>query len=162
MNPMISDTDILHMSLILTQRGLRIAFAESCSGGLASEMVTSVPGASEYFLGSAVTYSNEAKERILGVSHSVIEEHGAVSEECAKEMAAGALKAYDSDIAGSITGIAGPGGTTFDKPVGLVYTCATDGVVTVTSVNRFYGDRDEVRRQSVDAMIRDIMKVLEG
>ena len=78
---MISDTDILHMSLILKQRGMRIAFAESCTGGLASEMVTSVPGASEYFLGSAVTYSNEAKERILGVSHSIIEEHGAVRAE---------------------------------------------------------------------------------
>ena len=160
-NPMTSDTDIHRLIHLLRERGLRLSFAESCTGGLASAMVTSIPGSSEYFLGSAVTYSNESKVSILGVSEGTLEAHGAVSEECAREMALGSLRTYGSDIAVAVTGIAGPGGATYDKPVGLVFIAATDGRNHVTSANRFFGERHEVRKASVDAMFRDAIRLLE-
>ena len=138
-----------------------ISFAESCTGGWISQMVTSRPGASDYYLGGAVVYSNKAKEDILGVSHETLLAHGAVSEETAKEMAAGARRVFGSDIAASVTGIAGPGGATEEKPVGLVCIAATDGVNTVSSVNRFGGDRKAVREASVAAAVRDLLRLLE-
>ncbi len=144
------------LSSVLRMKGLKLSSAESCTGGLFSYLVTSFPGSSEYFLGSAVTYSNESKESILGVSVDTLKAHGAVSEETAKEMAAGSLKQYCSDIAVSVTGIAGPGGSTEEKPVGLVCIAVTDGEKYITSVNRFPGDRDEVRTASVQAMVRDL------
>lgn len=159
---MTSDTDVRHLIRILTDRGLKLSFAESCTGGLASSMVTSIPGSSEYFMGSAVTYSNESKMSLLGVQGSTLEAHGAVSEECAREMALGSIRAYGSDIAVAVTGIAGPGGATYDKPVGLVFVAATDGTNFVTSTNRFFGERHEVRKSSVDAMFRDAIRLLEG
>ena len=159
---MTSDTDVFALIHILRGKGLRISFAESCTGGMAGEIVTSIPGVSDVFLGSAVTYSNESKEAILGVSHDTIMEHGAVSEECAREMALGSLKAYGSDIAVAVTGIAGPDGATPEKPVGLVYIAATDGKDFVTSANRFFGDRKEIRLASVYAMFRDAVTLIIG
>ena len=159
---MSSDTDVFALIHLLRGKGLRISFAESCTGGMAGETITAIPGVSDVFLGSAVTYSNESKEAILGVSHDTLLEHGAVSEECAREMAVGSLKAYGSDIAVSVTGIAGPDGATYDKPVGLVFIAATDGVNFVTSANRFFGDRSEVRKASVNAMFRDAISLLIG
>ena len=111
--------------------GLKLSLAESCTGGMIGSMITSVSGASSFFLGSAVTYSNESKERILGVSHDSLVKYGAVSEAVAKEMAEGSLKVYDSDIAASVTGIAGPNGGTPEKPVGTVWIC----VATTTRFN---------------------------
>jgi PncC family amidohydrolase len=159
---MTSDTDILALVHLLRVQGLKISFAESCTGGMASEMLTSIPGVSDVFLGSAVTYSNESKEAILGVSHDTLMEHGAVSEECAKEMALGSLKAYGSDIAVSVTGIAGPDGATYDKPVGLVYIAATNGKDFISSANRFFGDRHDIRLASVNAMFRDAIRLIGG
>ena len=159
---MISDTDVFRLIDILRDRGMTLSFAESCTGGMAGETITSVSGISDIFLGSAVTYSNESKESILGVSHDTLMAYGAVSEECAKEMASGSKRAYGSDIAVSVTGIAGPGGATYDKPVGLVFVAATDGTSFVTSANRFFGDRQEVRKASVNAMFRDALSLLEG
>lgn len=144
----------------LKETGLKLSSAESCTGGLFSYFVTSFPGASEYFYGSAVTYSNESKESILGVSNETLRKFGAVSEETAKEMALGSLKAYGSDVAVSVTGIAGPGGATEEKPIGLVCIAVTDGKKFISSVNRFAGDRDEVRMSSVHAMVRDLRTFL--
>lgn len=143
----------------LRAKGLTLSLAESCTGGWLSKIITSMPGASEYYAGCAVTYSNEAKERILGVSHDTLVKHGAVSEETAIEMAKGARKAFGTDFAVSITGIAGPGGGSEEKPVGLVYIAATDGTETVTSANRFSGERDDVRSSSVYAAILCLLEL---
>ena len=158
---MSTDGDLVLIAEYLRSKGKTLALAESCTGGLISQLITSRPGASEFYLGCAVTYSNQAKEEILGVSHETLMEHGAVSEETAKEMAAGARRVFGSDIAASVTGIAGPGGATDEKPVGMVCIAATDGVNTVSSINRFGGDRDMVRASSVAAAARAIMKILE-
>lgn len=104
-----------------TASGKTFAFAESCTGGLLGKLVTDVAGASAVFLGSAVTYSNEAKTALLGVKPEIIEACGAVSPETAKAMAEGARKVFGADIALSVTGIAGPGGGSPEKPVGTVY-----------------------------------------
>ena len=158
---MSTDGDLALIAEYLRSKGKTLALAESCTGGLISQLITSRPGASEFYLGCAVTYSNQAKEEILGVSHETLMEHGAVSEETAKEMAAGARRVFGSDIAAAVTGIAGPGGATDEKPVGMVCIAATDGVNTVSSINRFGGDRDTVRASSVAAAARAIMKILE-
>ena len=123
-------------------------------------MITSVSGASSFFLGSAVTYSNESKERILGVSHDSLVKYGAVSEAVAKEMAEGSLKVYDSDIAASVTGIAGPNGGTPEKPVGTVWMAVTDGKRTVAYENHFEGSRDRIRELTSYVLMVRIMEFI--
>ena len=142
--------------------GLTMSVAESCTGGLIGAAITDVPGASKVFLGSAVTYSNQAKEDILGVSHSTLLEHGAVSEETAREMVSGAMSAYRSDTAVAVTGIAGPGGATPDKPVGLVYIAAADGPRVVVTRNIFKGDRESVREQTVREALTLLDELIKG
>lgn len=137
---------------------LTLALAESCTGGLAGAAVTSVPGSSDIFYGSAVTYSNGAKERILGVSSETLKTQGAVSAECAVQMAAGARKIYSSDVAVSITGIAGPDGGTPGKPVGTVWFGVSSADGTCSFVRRFDGTRDEVRES---AAIEALLAALE-
>lgn len=161
MRPMSTDGDLYVLAEYFRANGKTLSLAESCTGGWISQMVTARPGSSEYFLGCAVVYSNKAKEDILGVSHETLLAHGAVSEETAIEMAHGARRVFGSDIAASVTGIAGPGGATDEKPVGMVCIAATDGVNTVSSVNRFGGDRTMVREASVAAAIRDLLRLLE-
>lgn len=158
---MSTNSDLVLLTEYIRSKGLTLSLAESCTGGWISKMITSLPGASEYYMGCAVTYSNEAKERILGVSHDTLVAHGAVSEETAKEMAHGARKVFGTDIAAAVTGIAGPGGGSEEKPVGLIHIAATDGINTVSSVNRFGGDREEVRASSVAAAVRDLLKLME-
>ncbi len=147
---------------LLNNKGFRLSLAESCTGGMIGAMITSVPGSSSCFLGSAVTYSNESKERLLGVRHETLLAHGAVSRETAVEMAFGSLKAYDSDIAGSVTGIAGPGGGTEEKPVGTVYMCVTDGLRKVVFQYRFEGGRESVRRQTAEMLMDNISDFIGG
>ncbi|NOX63425.1 MAG: CinA family protein [Chloroflexi bacterium] len=106
---------------LLTERGLTLALAESCTGGLLASVVTDAPGSSAYFLGGVVSYSNQAKNRLLGVREATLVAHGAVSAPTAAEMAQGARRLFESDIALAVTGIAGPGGGTAEKPVGLVF-----------------------------------------
>lgn len=106
---------------LLIERGVTLATAESCTGGLLGNRITNVAGSSEYFLGGVVSYSDAAKMNLLGVSQETLNEVGAVSEETAQEMASGARKVFQSDVGVGITGIAGPTGGTGEKPVGLVY-----------------------------------------
>lgn len=147
---------------VLRSEGLRMSAAESCTGGMIGCMMTSVPGSSDVFLGSAVTYSNEAKESILKVSHRTLLEHGAVSEQTAREMALGSIEAYGSDIAVAVTGIAGPGGATDTKPVGLVYIAVAGGPRVVVTENSFSGDRQSVRVQTSLEAIRLTKNMAEG
>ena len=139
---------------IFRAKGLSLALAESCTGGMIAETVTNVAGASDIFYGSAVTYVNSAKEHILGVAHETLEKHGAVSSECAEEMACGARRVYGADVAMSVTGIAGPGGGSEAKPVGTVWfgLATKDGAETFR--RRFDGDRAAVRRQTVEEVLR--------
>lgn len=139
---------------IFREKGLSLALAESCTGGMIAETVTNVAGASDIFYGSAVTYVNSAKEHILGVARETLEKHGAVSSECAEEMACGARRVYGADVAMSVTGIAGPGGGSEAKPVGTVWfgLATKDGVETFR--RRFDGDRAAVRRQTVEEVLR--------
>ena len=137
---------------------VKIATAESCTGGLIAAALTAIAGSSDVVERGFVTYSNEAKTEQLGVAAALIERHGAVSEAVALAMAEGALARSRADIAVSVTGIAGPGGATATKPVGLVHLgCARRGRTTLLEQRVFAGDRTAVREQSVTlafAMIR--------
>ena len=140
---------------LLVSRGLRVCCAESCTGGLLAGALTSVAGSSDWFDQGFVTYTNQAKIDVLNVSPDTLAHHGAVSEETAMEMAAGALAASpDADVALSTTGIAGPGGATPGKPVGMVCLGAArrtpEGVVARAVTKQFQGERTQVRLDTVD------------
>jgi nicotinamide-nucleotide amidase len=139
--------------------GLRIATAESCTGGLVAARLTEIPGSSTVVDRGFVTYSNAAKTEMLGVPAGLIAKHGAVSEEVARAMAEGALARSDADVAVAVTGIAGPGGATAAKPVGLVHFAVARGGETAV-LERRYGDlgRSEIREQAVG----DALALLEG
>jgi len=132
---------------LLCEKGKTVSVAESCSGGLLSHRLTNVPGSSRYFLFGAVTYSNEGKEKILGVRHQSIENMGAVSEEVAREMAAGSRKLFQSDIGIGITGIAGPGGETPEKPVGLTYIGIDAQDVSQVRRYQYWGERQLIKER---------------
>ena len=133
------------------EQGLRIATAESCTGGLVAALLTEVPGSSAVVERGFVTYSNEAKTEMLGVPADLIAGHGAVSEEVARAMAEGALRRSRADVAVAITGIAGPGGATATKPVGLVHLALARGGVTIP-LERRYGElgRNIVRGKAIE------------
>ncbi|MGB7814967.1 MAG: nicotinamide-nucleotide amidohydrolase family protein [Methylotenera sp.] len=147
----------------LKQRRLMLVLAESCTGGMVAQAVTSVAGSSAWFDRGFVTYSNTAKIEMLGVSSKTLETFGAVSEETAAEMALGALKtcALKNDhahIAGSITGIAGPDGGTPEKPVGMVCLAwAGHGLPVSTITKHFQGDRHEIRQQATIVLMAGII-----
>ena len=143
------------------ERGLKLATAESCTGGLVGARLTEMPGASEVFLGAVVAYANEIKQALLGVSSETLGQHGAVSAECALEMARGARQALGVDVALSVTGIAGPDGGSADKPVGLVFFCATSEKETLAQEIRFSGDRDQIRRYATVAALHLMRRLLE-
>ena len=132
-------------------RGLKVATAESCTGGLVAATISEIPGSSAVLDRGFVTYSNEAKQQMLGVPADTIEKHGAVSRETAEAMARGALGNANADLAVAITGIAGPGGGSPDKPVGLVHFAAASRNGKLTHKEMRYGDlgRIGVRRKSV-------------
>ena len=137
----------------LIAKGVTVAAAESCTGGKIAAAVTDVAGASAICGYGLVTYSNEAKVKMLGVSEKTLLEHGAVSEETAREMAAGQSRVSGADAAVAVTGIAGPGGGTAAKPVGLVYIGLAVGGEIDVKKNLFSGDRGEIRRQTVETAL---------
>jgi nicotinamide-nucleotide amidase len=143
----------------LLAEGLKLATAESCTGGWVAQTLTSVPGSSDWFERGFVTYSNEAKQELLGVRAATLEEHGAVSEETAREMAEGALKHGHAHVAISTTGVAGPNGGTVDKPVGMVcFAIAQKKCATHSLVRYFKGDRQSVREQSVEFLLQWLLE----
>jgi len=141
---------------MLRDQGKVLATAESCTGGLIAESITSIPGSSDYFAGSFVTYSNEMKTKILGVDPMVIEEHGAVSPQVARAMAEGARRLAEADYAISVTGIAGPSGGTPEKPVGLVYIALADAERAAAEEFRFFGSREAIRERSRVAALNQL------
>lgn len=145
----------------LKTRTMMLATAESCTGGWVGEAVTAVPGSSGWFDRGFITYTNEAKQEMLGVAAATLERHGAVSEQTVREMASGALNNSRAQVTLAISGIAGPGGGTVEKPVGTV--CFAWGFANgaVASERRqFPGDRREVRRQAVEAALRGLLERL--
>lgn len=137
---------------LLAERNLTIALAESCTGGLVSKMLTDIAGSSKYIGLNLVTYSNEAKQKLLGVSEALLKEHGAVSAQCAKAMAEGLRALTGADLALSITGLAGPGGGTTEKPVGLVYLGLAHGNGYRPGTVRLPAEfsRDEIRHRTAN------------
>ena len=130
------------------RRGLKLATAESCTGGMVAERLTAVPGSSDVFVGSVVAYADDVKVAELGVPAELLERHGAVSPETAAAMAAGARERLGADVAVAVTGIAGPGGGTDEKPVGLVYVHASTHESERAADFQFPGDRDSIRRRA--------------
>jgi nicotinamide-nucleotide amidase len=136
--------------------------AESCTGGWAAQVVTSIAGSSDWFERGYVTYSNDAKRELLGVRAETLARHGAVSEETAREMAQGALERSKATVALSITGVAGPGGGSKDKPVGTVCFCWATARGARVETRHFSGDRESVRRQSVIHALEGVLQGLDG
>ena len=144
----------------LKARGLMLVLAESCTGGLASAAITEIPGSSAWFERGFVTYSNEAKMEMLGVTAKTLEKFGAVSEETAREMALGALKNSHANVAISITGIAGPAGGTPEKPVGTVCFAWVFDDNLVSTTKKISGNRQPIRHLSVETALRELLKLL--
>lgn len=143
-------------------RAMRLATAESCTGGWVGEAVTAVPGSSDWFDRGFITYSNEAKREMLGVAAATLEQHGAVSEPTVREMASGALNNSRAQAALAISGIAGPGGGTAEKPVGTVWIAWAFANGAVASEKRvFAGDRREVRQQAVERALQGLLERLK-
>ncbi len=142
------------------RRHLTLATAESCTGGLIGHLVTSVPGSSEYYVGGVIAYSNEVKRQLLGVPETVLRTVGAVSQECAEAMARGIRELLGTDYAIATTGIAGPGGGTPTKPVGLVYIACAGPHGTVVEEHRFHGDRWTNIRLSAEAALQLLLRLV--
>lgn len=141
-------------------RGWRIATAESCTGGLIAQRLTGISGSSRSFLGGAVVYSNELKTLFAGVPPETIAAHGAVSRETAAALATGIRAKTGGTYGMGVTGIAGPGGGSEEKPVGLVYLAVTDGKRTEVAEKRFQGDRDRVRQFAAQQALDMVRRML--
>lgn len=136
-----------------------LATAESCTGGLVAHRLTNVPGASDYFVGGVVAYSNDAKVALLGVDRAALAEHGAVSEVVARQMARGARNRFDADYGVGITGIAGPGGGSETKPVGLVYIAVAGPEEVWAGKFVFSGTREEIKSQAAGAALTALFRL---
>lgn len=151
------------VSRALRERNWVMTSAESCTGGLISASITDLAGSSEVFDRGFITYSNQSKIDLLGVYSTILDAHGAVSEQTAKAMIEGALRQTPADIAVAVTGIAGPGGGTPEKPVGLVYIgIGKKGQPAQAFKHVFSGDRASIRQQSVDAALTHILDLIES
>jgi len=152
----------IQVGQLLSTRGLRLVLAESCTGGLLGSRISDVPGSSEYFLGGVVAYAYEAKADLLGVSWDTLNTKGAVSRETVLEMARGVRQRMKADIGVSVSGIAGPGGGTPEKPVGTTWIglAAEDGEWAKTY--QFSGDREENKISAVDAALTLLLNYLQG
>ncbi|MBN1239068.1 MAG: nicotinamide-nucleotide amidohydrolase family protein [Gammaproteobacteria bacterium] len=145
----------------LGRRGWTAATAESCTGGWVAKALTDVPGSSGWFGTGFVTYSNSAKQALLAVPAPMLDEHGAVSEEVVRHMAASARRQAQADVAVAISGVAGPGGGTAAKPVGTVWFAWADPAGVEAQRRRLDGDRDAVRRQSVAVALEGLIERVE-
>ena len=144
----------------MTEENLTIACAESCTGGLLTSRLTDVPGSSAYVQGSIVSYSNEIKNSVLKVKAETLKKFGAVSEQTAREMSANVRELFKTDIGVGVTGIAGPGGGTADKPVGTVYISVSNLYQTIVQKFNFSGSRSEIKNKSCDAAIKMVKDLL--
>jgi nicotinamide-nucleotide amidase len=152
-----------HIGRLLLARKLKIAIAESCTGGLIGKLLTDAPGSSEYMLFDAVTYANSAKRDVLGVPSDLLDRHGAVSGEVASAMAEGALARAGADLAVATTGIAGPGGGSADKPVGTVWIAlARRGGKSVAERRQLSGDRDRIRTLTANAALELLARAIQA
>jgi PncC family amidohydrolase len=147
---------------LLLSQDLTLAVAESCTGGLIGDRITDVPGSSRYFAGGVIAYSDVVKVRMLGVRRQTLAEWGAVSEQTVKEMAAGVCRRFKAQVGVAVSGIAGPGGGTKVKPVGLVCICARVGKKVLVERYRFRGGRRAVKEQSAAAALHLCRQLLEG
>jgi len=147
---------------LLRQRGLRLATAESCTGGLIGHLITNVPGASTYFMGGIIAYAYDSKVRLLNVRWETMEKYGAVSKETALEMARGARYALAADIGVSVTGIAGPGGATPEKPVGLTWIALSADHVDEAWQFNWSGNRLSIKQQSAQSVLQMLIEYLNG
>lgn len=148
---------------VLKGSGLMLATAESCTGGWVGEVVTAVPGSSHWYDRGFITYTNLAKQEMLGVLPETLAQFGAVSEQTVKEMAVGALNNSHAQLAVAISGIAGPGGATPSKPVGTVCMAwALNGVCVRCETRLFSGDRQEVRAQAVHTVLTGVLEILNN
>jgi len=138
---------------LLRQKGLTLGVVESATGGLISHLLTNIPGSSDYYQGSITSYSNEAKIRLVGVNADTIRQYGAVSHQVAEEMAQGGRKALAVDICIADTGVAGPGGATPNKPVGLFYLGLSHQAVTCSQKHLFHEDREQNKRDAAKAAL---------
>ncbi len=145
---------------LLSACGLKIATAESCTGGLVAGKITEVAGCSSVFLGGVVGYAYDVKEKVLGVSGALLAEKGAVCAEVAEQMALGVRTLTGADVSVATTGLAGPGPGEGGKPAGLVYIAASCGKKTVVSENHFAGTREEVRAQAVEKALKMAVKLI--
>lgn len=146
----------------LKRAGAVLVTAESCTGGWVAQAVTSVAGSSDWFERGFVTYSNDSKQELLGVKPATLKKHGAVSEQTAIEMARGALARSKGTVALAVTGVAGPGGGSREKPVGMVCFAWAARHAVVTETRRFSGDRESVRRQSVIHALEGVFRALDA
>lgn len=147
---------------LLRQQGLRLAVAESCTGGLVGHLITNVPGSSTYYMGSVTAYAYEAKVRLLDVRWETLEKYGAVSKETVLEMACGVRRALAADIGAAVSGIAGPGGGTPDKPVGLAWVGLSAAGVDEAWRFHWKGDRVYVKEQSARAVLQRLVDYLSN
>jgi len=136
------------IGVLLRQKGLTLGTVESATGGLIAHMVTGVPGSSDYLKGSVVSYSNEIKNRVIGVKSETLQRYGSVSSQVAEEMALGGKKLLDVDVCLADTGIAGPGGATPGKPVGLFYLGMADKDGALSRRHEFHGDRGQNKQSA--------------
>jgi len=146
---------------LLREAGAGVATGESCTGGLVAARLTAVAGSSDYVLGGVVAYSNKAKQSLLEVPAALLREHGAVSEPVARALAAGAARRLGASFGIGITGVAGPGGGSDEKPVGLVHLCATDGTRTVARRVQLPGSRSDVRSRAVAVALHLVRRLLD-
>src|SRR5262245_915743 len=146
---------------LLKRKRQKLVTAESCTGGWAAQAVTAIPGSSDWFERGYVTYSNVAKQELLGVSGKTLKKFGAVSEQTAREMARGALRRSHGTVALSVTGVAGPSGGSRQKPVGFVCFGWAKGRAIRSEAKRFRGNRASVRRQSVVHALKGVIALLE-
>jgi len=153
---------LYELAKLLVDTGQRIASAESCTGGWIAKSITDIDGCSQWFDSAIVTYSNDAKVNLLGVSPQILDVHGAVSQPVVKEMVLGLLDRCSANVGVSVSGIAGPAGGSSDKPVGTVWIAWANAGIFIEAVRyQFKGDRKQVRLQAVNAALKGVLRIVQ-